>query len=86
MALKMTLKLDNGLMIPDAYIKIEQIAINKETATALIGAFVDNANKIPVYEKIYIFTPDFSDSSQNIYAQGYNYLKQHQDFKESVDV
>lgn len=51
MALKMTLKLDNGLMIPDAYIKIEQIAINKETATALIGAFVDNANKIPVYEK-----------------------------------
>lgn len=85
MALKLNVKLENGLFVTDAYCKIEQLEVNKKIATMLVGTFTDNENVIPIHEKIYIFTPDMRDNSKNIYAQGYDYLKTHADFKNATD-
>lgn len=85
MALKMDVKLDNGLTVSGAYIKIEQVSVNKNCATMLVGTFIDDKNTIPIYEKFYMFDPEMSDDSKNIYAQGYAYLKTHTDFKNAID-
>lgn len=85
MALKMSVNLDNGLIVQSAYIKIEQISLNMQIATLLVGIFAnDNANDA-VSRKIYCFTPDLSDDAKNIYVQSYDYLKSHSDFKTAVD-
>lgn len=79
------MKLGNGLIVNDACCKIEQIEVNKKIATMIVGTFTDNENVIPINEKIYVFTPDMTDNSKNIFAQGYDYLKTHVDFKGAND-
>ena len=78
MALSKNWKLENGLEIPNAYIKVATVATTKKSATVRIEVFVNReyAEKgESVYEVCYIFSPDFSTGSTNMWEQAYEYIK-----------
>jgi hypothetical protein len=86
MAMKMTYKLDNGLIVPDAYIKIISAGTDKTYANVTIGVYVSEEQIEPVDTHAYIFAVDMTDNAKNIWKQGYEYLKSLDKFADAIDV
>lgn len=86
MAMKMTYKLDNGLIVPDAYIKIISAGTDKTCANVTIGVYVSEEQTEPVYTHAYIFAVDMTDNAKNIWKQGYDYLKSLPKFADAEDI
>jgi hypothetical protein len=88
MALQKNFTLNNGLEVPNAYIKIETLSSTKESATARIGVYVskEKIQNGSVYEQYRIFTPDFTDEADNLWKQCYKYLKSLPEFAGAEDI
>lgn len=88
MALNLNMRLNNGLNIENAYIKILSVGGNKLNAVIEIGIFVDKIytdNKY-IEKKFYNFIPSVEDTSKNWIKQGYEHLKTLDEYKYSIDV
>jgi hypothetical protein len=78
--------MDNGLEVPNAYIKIISVGTDKTYANATIGVYVNEEQEEPVYTHAYVFGVDMTDNAKNVWKQGYDYLKSLPKFADAVDV
>jgi hypothetical protein len=87
MALSKVLHLTNNfgdLTDVDCYIRVSEVRAAKTQAVAEVDIL--KADKSRVIEKRdYIFQPDLSESSANMWKQAYDHLKTVQEFTGSVD-
>lgn len=86
MALKITKKMDNGIVVENAYAKIVSAGTSKESTNIRVAYYVDPMQTVPFYEHEYVFKPDMTDNGENLWKQGYKYLKTMSDFEEAKDV
>lgn len=78
MALQKDFTLKNGLVIPNAYIKIETCTSTKESASARVGVYVNKAyaeQGEAVFEHYHIFKPNYSTDAINLWEQAYEFIK-----------
>ena len=91
MALKTTnYHLENGLVAPTVYVKVEVVSGNTSSITADVKIYVSKEAVeagIPfIAQQSYTFRPDLSEESQNYHAQSYEFLKKLNEFENAVDV
>ena len=70
--------------IENAYIVISDIRGNKENLTIAINIYTEDKTKIKQIKR-YCFTPSVGDGAVNFIAQGYEYLKTLDEFKDATD-
>lgn len=87
---KATYKLTGGIVLTDAYVRIDNVDGNKYNMALKVGVYTSaqeaQNGTAPVDTKIYVFTADVEDTAENIYKQGYEYLKSTDDFADAIDV
>lgn len=86
MAMIKTIKMQNGLAVKGAYVRIISAGTDKIWANIRVGFFVTKNNEVPFYEHEYVFTPNMTDEGANLWKQGYEYLKNHPDFAGAEDI
>lgn len=90
MALQLTITLDNGLEVPNAYHRISAVSGGKKSMTIILDSYISQigftAGKTLVQQKTYTFTPAVLDNSTNFIKQGYEYIKILPEFKSVADV
>lgn len=94
MALQLTLVLDNGVTITDAYHKIVQLTVNARGTSC--NAYLEvhtyvNSTKADIAQQVIVRTylmPSFDKTNDAVTAAGqaYNYLKTLDDFNGALDV
>jgi hypothetical protein len=91
MALQKTITLTSGVVIPDAYHRIEKLDVKVSgatcVATAQISSYINAAaclDKAPVRQKTYVMA-DFDKTAMGA-AQIYLFLKSHPDYDGATDV
>jgi hypothetical protein len=89
MTLQMNVNTDIGLLIENAYIRIDEQSGNKESINLRIRSYLSQEKQTAgcawISEKIITFTPDVSDGAPNFIKQGYEYLKTIPEFETAVD-
>lgn len=90
MALLMKIELNSGIIVDEAYIRIENISGNKEQQQITLNIYFStdavNSSKNPVDQRYYNFVPSVDDRSPNFIKQGYEHLKTLDEFKNAIDV
>ena len=88
MALKINFTTNQGIISEEAYCKITAISGGKENMTLNLCIFyneeVYQSGKEQITTNQYVFKP-ILESQQNFIAQGYEYLKSLEEFKDSED-
>jgi hypothetical protein len=89
MALSKQIELDNGLVIPNAYFRIDNIGGDKNHIFLDVGVYVSeemcHSGKSRVHQISQAFVPSTGDGAQDFIRQGYFYLKTLAEFADSVD-
>lgn len=89
MGLIISLELENGISIENAYARINTVGGSKEKSTISVHFYKDkisyNEGKELLKEVIFEFTPSVEDNSDNWIKQGYEYLKTSPLFVSSID-
>ena len=85
MALQKTITLENGLTVPNAYIKIFNAGTDKKMTNILVRYYANAENTLHIYEHGYAFKPDMTDSGENLWKQGYEHLKSLPEFEGAID-
>lgn len=85
MALKITKKMDNGIVVADAYAKIVSAGSSKTSTNIRVAFYVDPKQEVPFYEHEYVFKPNMTNKGKNMWKQGYEYLKTLPEFEEAED-
>lgn len=86
MAFMINKTMENGITVNNAYAKIISAGTNKINANIRVAFYVNNQQVTPFYQHEYVFQPDMTDAGENLWKQGYEYLKTHSDFVGAVDV
>ncbi|MFB1098181.1 hypothetical protein [Terribacillus sp. JSM ZJ617] len=90
MALQQTITLDNGLQVPNAYIRISTLEGNKEQLTIKVMSYVSRQGYLDgvmyVLVQTFTFKPSVAIGSENFIRQGYEYIKKLPEFEKSSDV
>ncbi|MFE2774589.1 hypothetical protein [Aerococcus urinaeequi] len=76
-----------GILIENAYFKIVNVSGTKESMTIDVYVFKDRSEKEALDSRgqRYYFKSDVSEFSENIFKQGYIFLKTLPEFEEAVD-
>lgn len=89
MAVQKNIELQNGLMVNNAYIRIDAISGYKEAITISVNSYVSQQTFLNgagyLEQKFYTFIPDVSTSAIEILTQGYEYLKTLDEYANAVD-
>lgn len=83
MAITCTYKTSEGFEIKNCYVKVESYTGDK-TRTVIEVQFRTFQHGNVIYGRQFVFTPDL-ESTKNILAQAYDYLKSLPEFTEVVD-
>lgn len=82
----------SGLTIPveNVYIRINSYSGDKNSISIYVGKYMSYQHFLNGKEslepiKIYSFTPDILNDSQNFIKQGYEYLKTLDEYKDAID-
>lgn len=90
MAIMKSLALDSGLVIDQAYIKVQGINGNKNIACISLEVFISkekrDEGKTPIAYFNYTFVPMVEDNSPRWDKQAYEYLKTLGEFAGAIDV
>lgn len=86
MALKITKKMDNGIIVENAYAKIISAGSSKESTNIRVAYYVDSTQEKSFYEHEYVFKPNMTDNGENLWKQGYEYLKTLPEFKNAENI
>ncbi|WP_186119583.1 hypothetical protein [Burkholderia gladioli] len=71
--------------IPDAYVKVTVVNVTTKNANAFVCIFAADRTTV-ISQSQYMFTPALADSSPNVIAQAYAYLKTLDQFAGAIDV
>lgn len=90
MALQQNEQLQNGLIVNNAYIRIDTVSGYKNEITMSVNSYVSRQdfleNKPYLEQKFYKFTPNTSSDGNEMWSQGYEHLKKLDEYKEALDV
>ena len=89
MALSKDIILNNGLTVPNAYIRIDTVSGYKGGLDISVNSYVSqeafNNGQGYLEQKIYHFIPSVEDTAPNFIKQGYEYLKTLEEYADAVD-
>lgn len=89
MALKMKIETTSGIILDNAYIRLDQLGWFKGVIHVTVGIYANQeaalTNKDTVDQKSYNFVPDISENSLNYHTQGYEHLKTQDYFVDAID-
>lgn len=88
MALIIKKEMETGLILSDAYCKVEEVNVKKERMNFYVVIYLNKEsrieNKIPLETKLY-YCEHSVDINENSIKQSYNYLKTLEEYMESID-
>ena len=82
MAIQTTVNTSSGLSITDAYCKIAEVSITKNSVTFALQVFADKTKTFVIEN---VFTAPYDLEGPNPIKQAYEYLKSLPDFADAVD-
>lgn len=89
MAVQQNIELQNGLIVNDAYVRIDTVAGYKGAITISVNSYVSQQDfldgKPYLEQRFYTFTPDVSPTAKEMWTQGYEYLKTLDEYAGAVD-
>lgn len=89
MALQKNIELKNGLIVNDAYIRIDTVNGYKGAITISVNSYVSQQDFIDgksyLEQKFYTFTPNVTPDADELWTQGYEYLKSLPEFVDAID-
>jgi len=89
MALKISIASSIGITLPDAYIKVANVAGSKELMQLCIQVYTNELaaknKKSPVETTYKNFTPSVREGSENFIKQGYEFLKGLPEYLNATD-
>lgn len=90
MGVKQKHEATSGLVVDDAYFRIQYIYGDKNMLYVDFATFVSRNHALEGRPSIsintYSFVPDVRDNALNFYRQAYAYIKRREEFKNAVDV
>lgn len=90
MAISKNIILNNGLVIENAYIRIDTVSGYKGGLDISVNSYISQKAFINgqgyLEQKFYKFIPDVEDTASNFIKQGYEYLKTLEEYKDAVDL
>jgi len=90
MGLQKDLELNSGIMVEDAYFRIDTISGNKNKITVSLVSYVSRNDflegKSILNKESYSFTPDIKDIGMNFIRQGYACIKSTEEFQDAKDI
>ena len=88
MALSKTVSTNSGLLVPNAYIRIDEQSGGKNVIDLRVRIYVSKEKREEgaawVEEKLQSFVPDTSENSSNFIKQGYDFLKTLEEYADSI--
>ena len=88
MALILKKEMETGLIVEEAYCKVEEINANKERMNFYLNIYLNKEardnNKTPLETKFYSCEHSVL-TAENSIKQAYNHLKTLEEFKDSID-
>ena len=82
MAIKKDINLDTGIIVNEAYCRVENITIDKQKMNLNVRKYV--AKDKPFFSEE-IITCDYDIDGDNPFKQSYEYLKTLEEFKDAED-
>lgn len=71
-------------LIPDAYIRIDNLLGDKNSMQIVIGVYKNITDRLLIKQYKHVFKP-LLESDKNIFVQAYNYIKTLPEFVSAVD-
>lgn len=85
MAFKMNVKMNNGITVNDAYVKIFNAGTDKNWANITVAYYVNKDMEESFYQHAYVFRANMQDGAENLWKQGYEHLKTLPEFADAED-
>lgn len=89
MALKKSETLENGILVTDAYFRIDTVSGYKGEITISVNSYVSQESFLEtspyLEQKFYTFVPNVSSDSKEMWTQGYEHLKTLPEFAGAID-
>ena len=85
MALSKTLTANNGLVVNNAYCKVENLLVTKDRLRFSVNCYVDNSGEYASFTSFGYNAPYTIDETNPI-KQAYEFVKAQEDFAGSSDV
>lgn len=89
MALKMEVEAPSGLVLSEAYIKIDQLGWVPGSMYVTFGIYANSTaredGKETIDRRYFSFAPDVSDESPNYHVQAYEHAKMLEEYENAVD-
>ncbi|MCM3110690.1 hypothetical protein [Lederbergia lenta] len=90
MGLLKDIRTDSGILVRDAYFRVDTISCNKDICNISLLSYINrNAflqGKSFVTTESHTFSPDLTAGAPNLFQQAYDYLKTIEDFEDAEDV
>jgi len=90
MGLQKELELNSGIVVENAYFRIDTISGNKNKISVSLVSYVSRKDflegKSTLNKESYSFKPDIKDIGMNFIRQGYACIKNTEEFQGAVDV
>lgn len=90
MGMQLSKKLNNGLDLPNVYARIDSLNGSKKSIIFSLNYYASRKSFIEgnqfIQQERYTFTPSVEKNSENIFKQGYLYLKTLDEFKDAIAV
>lgn len=89
MALKLNVTTSTGVEAAEAYVKIKDLAGNKEFVQLNVAVYYSEeayrSGKEYLYNITHFFKPSVEESSENFIRQGYEHLKTLNEYSQAID-
>lgn len=89
MGLLINVELNNGITVNQAYARISEMKVNKESSELYLRYYLNQetylSGKNELRQDYFSFNPDISDGSENLWKQAYIYLKYLPEFSGAID-
>lgn len=89
MAIQKDVELQNGLIVNNAYHRIDTVSGSKNGITISVNSYTSQPafldGKPYLEQKIYTFEPDVSPNAVEIWTQCYEFIKSLDEYKRAVD-
>lgn len=82
MAIIKNVNLGNGIKVDSAYLRVENITLDKTSMTFNVRKYVDKTKSF--FSEYYLTCP-YNIDGENPFKQAYEYLKTLEEFKDSED-
>ncbi|OVE34799.1 hypothetical protein CCZ20_24420 [Priestia aryabhattai] len=85
-----TLELSNGLVVNNAFSRVEEISGTPQWLTFTLKSYVSremaDSQREPLIQEVFGFAPDLNEGQPNFFQQAYNQLKTMEAYQDAVEI